>query len=298
MATLTTSPIWRDTYYVNNLNSAKFRIVLDGENIYSGKAVKYPDAGNLEINVNKVCRNYLESDIAQLLSTMPSTTTSYTHPYGQRTFQLYVNDSNVADYRFYQDYSYTSDKPTTGTNINISNPINGHYVLGMLKVKTTRTSNGSTSSVITQGSASSYAGLGYETRVKCTPYVLYYHNSYGGWDAFVIEGNVIKKDNYTTYTTDQVYKNFMPEFETNKYVNEIKTSYELNTNYLTDEQSDNLAKNLIGSIKVYLQNIEEGWVKPVIITDNSVTYQTYQGNNRKMAQYKINVTESQSKIRR
>ena len=140
--------------------------------------------------------------------------------------------------------------------------------------------------------------LGYETQVKCAPYALYYLNSYGGWDAFMIEGTVIKKDNYTTYTTDRVANNTTLEFELNKYVTEINTTYTLNTNYLSDEESANLAKNLIGSIRVYLHNIEEGWVKPVIITDTNVTYQTYQTNGRKLAQYQINVKESRTKIRR
>lgn len=298
MATLTTAPIWKDTYYTTASSAATYSIRLDGATIFSGKAVRYPNADNLKININKVCRNYLDSDIATLLNNMPSTSTSITQDDAQRTFQLYVGGSNVADYRFYQDYSYTQDKANTGSSIVVSNPINGHFVPGMLKVRTTRTSNSSTSTVSTTGSASSSTGLGYTTIVKCTPYVLYYLNSYGGWDAFVLEGNCTKRDAYTTYQTDRVFDNTTLEFETNKYVNEIKTSYELNTGLLNDEQAANLAKNLLGSIKVYLQNIEEGWVKPVIITDSNANYQTYQGNGKKMCQYKINVTESQSKIRR
>ena len=298
MATLTTAPIWKDTYYTSSAASANYTIKLNGDTIFSGKAVRYPNAEDLKININKVCRNYLDSDIATLLNSMPSSNTSLDQPNAQKIFQLYVGSANVRDYRFYQDYSYTDDKAATGTSITVSNPINGHFVPGMLKVRTQRTSNGSTTTVTTTGSASNSTGLGYTTVVKCAPYVLYYLNSYGGWDAFVLEGNCHKKDAYTTYQTDRVFDNTTLEFETNKYVNEIKTSYELNTGLLNDEQSENLAKNLIGSIKVYLQNIEEGWVKPVIITDNSVSYQTYQGNNRKLCQYKINVTESQSKIRR
>ena len=296
-------PVWKDTYYTTSADSVFFRIDLEGDTVYSGRAVKYPDAEELKININKICRNYLESDIEELLTLMPSTLTSQLHPHEQRTFTLYVDDVNVQDYVFYQDYSYNDDKPIGG-NINISNPINGHYVPGMLRLSTTRRTSltGGTIDAFTQGIAGEPTTpaeyLGYETQVKCAPYVLYYLNSYGGWDAFVIEGNTVKKDAYTSYQTDRAFNNTTIEFETNKYVNEIKTSYELNTGLLNDEQSANLAKNLIGSIKVYLQNIEEGWTKPVIITDNTVTYQTYQGNNRKLCQYRINVTESQSKTRR
>lgn len=297
MATIT-NPVWRNTYYTTTASSASYYITLDGEKIFSGKAVKYPGAENLQINLDKICRNYLESDIAELLTSMPGSTTSLSQPDSQRVFKLYVSGTNVNDYRFYQDYSYTTDKAVTGSSINVSAPINGHYFPGMLKVRTLRTSNSTTTSVTTQGSASSSSGLGYTTQVKCARYVLYYLNSYGGWDAFVIEGSGIKKDAMSSYQTDQVYDNKTLQFELNKYVNEIKTSYELNTGYLTDGQSDNLAKNLIGSVKVYLQDTIEGWVRPVVIDDKNVTYQTYQTNGRKLCQFKITVTESQSRLRK
>lgn len=293
MATIT-APIWKDTYYTTTADTVNYSIGLDGETIFTGKGVKYPGADEMFININKICRNYLECDIAALLTTMPSSNTNLDHPNAQRTFNFYTGSTLVNDYVFYQDYSYTDDKPTTGSSIVVSNPINGHFVPGMLKVRTYR----GTSSYYTTGSASSSTGLGYTTIVKCVPYVLYYLNSYGGWDAFVIEGTGIKKDAYTTYKTDQSYNNTTLQFETNKYVQEIKTSYELNTGLLSDEQSANLAKNLLGSIKVYLQNIDEGWLKPVIITDSNATYQTYQTNGRKLCQYKINVQMSQSKIRK
>ena len=293
MATIT-APIWKDTYYTTTADTVNYSIRLDGETIFTGKGVKYPGADDMQLNINKICRNYLECDIAGLLETMPSSNTNLNHPNAQRTFNFYTGSTKVNDYVFYQDYSYTNDKPTTGSSIIVSNPINGHYVSGMLKVRTYR----GTSSYYTTGSASSSTGLGYTTRVKCVPYVLYYLNSYGGWDAFAIEGTGVKKDAYTTYRTDQSYNNTTLQFETNKYVQEIKTSYELNTGLLSDEQSANLAKNLLGSIKVYLQNIDEGWIKPVIITDSNITYQTYQTNGRKLCQYKINVQESQSKIRK
>ena len=294
------SPIWKDTNYITNSPSAVYEIKLDGGTIYTGKAVRYPDAEYLKININKVCRNYLFSDIDDLLNELPVNITRQYHYNEQRTFNLFVDGDSAEDYTFYQDYSYDTTKPVTGTTI-VSAPINGHYTEGMMRLRTTRITSNSPV-VYTEG----YVGnpsqadeyYGYNVPVKCTPYVLYYLNSYGGWDAFVIEGNVVKKESISSYSTDAPFDNTTIEFETSKYVNEIKTSYELNTSYLTDEESENLAKNLIGSLRVYLHNIAEGWVKPVIITDNNVTYQNYTNNGRKLASYKINVTESQSKIRR
>lgn len=290
-------PIWRDTYYVSTADTLKYRILLDGEEIYAGKAVKYPDADEMLVNVNKICSNYLESNIDVLLNLMPESQTAITQSHAQRQFDFLVNGAVVENYVFYNDWSYSDDMAVTGSSINVSHPINGHYVPGMLKLRTTRTTS-STPVCTTTGQVGGGSSLGYTTQVKCTPYVLYYLNSYGGWDAFVIEGNTTKKDAFTTFTTDQSFNNTTIEFEYNKYVQEIKTTYVMNTGLLTDEQSKNLAKNLVGSIKVYLQNIDEGWVKPVVITDSNVDYQTYTTNGRKLSQYKITVQESQSKIRK
>lgn len=303
MPSLITRPIWQDTYYSSTADTLVYRIELEGETIYTGKAIKYPEAENVRININKVCRNYLESDIAEELEIMPDIRESVNNRYSQRRFNLFVDNVNVMDYQFYQDYSYGWEHNSLGVNV-VSKPITGHYAPGMLRMQTTRTSSSTSgaSSVYTECDAGEIADvddyLGYTTEVKCATYALYYLNSYGGWDAFLIEGTGTKQDDYTTYTTDRVADSASMEFELNKYVTEINTTYQLNTHYLTDEQSENLAKNLMGSIKVYLHNIGEGWVKPVIITDSKVTYQTYQTNGRKLSQYRITVKESRTKIRR
>ena len=133
---------------------------------------------------------------------------------------------------------------------------------------------------------------------QCINYVLYYVNARGGWDSFCIQGSGLKKENITAYTTDRSYNNNTMEFEQMRNVTEIQTVYELNTHYLTDEQSENLAKNLLGSNMVYLHDFKDGRIRPVIIQDKAVTYQTYQTNGKKLAQYKITVAESQIKHRR
>ena len=299
MATII-APIWEDTYYTTTSSPTVYRLALDGRTVFSGKAIKYPGAETLEINVNRLCQNYLETDIAELIEEMPISPRGIMHAEAQRTFNFYVDNTLINQYVFYQDYSYTHDKPISGDSIDVSAPINGHYVSGMLKLRTYRTSDEPNEQyfVTTVGGTIETPTLGYTTKVKCVPYVLYYLNSYGGWDAFVIEGTVLKKDNFTTFKTDRAFNNTTLQFETNKYVQEVRTTYELNTGLLNDEQAANLSKNLLGSVRAYLQNIDEGWFKPVIITDGAATYQTYQTNGRKLSQYKITVQESQSKVRR
>ena len=205
-------------------------------------------------------------------------------------FELWSNGYNLENYLIYYDYSYNYDKDIEG-NVITSNPVNGHYVDGMLKPKTIRISTNSSNQVYTDNDSTDYDVQG------CGNYVLYYLNTYGGWDAFLIEGNVVKKDGITSYSIDRAFNNTSIEFENKRYISEIKTSYEMSTGYLTDEQSENLAKNLIGSNMVYLHDLKEGVIKPVVIDDKSVTYQKY-SNTGKMAKYTLNISDSQQKIRR
>jgi len=277
-------PIWRDTYYTTTADTLSYRILLGGGLIYSGRAVIKPGADELRININKVCRNYLDSDIAELLDTTAATVTNYN---ACRTFELTDDSGNTLEtYTFLYDYDY--DDSWSGENKVMSNPVNGHYIDGMLKPKTSV----SGTTVTTTKSTGDY---GFE--VGCGD-VLYYLNSRGGWDAFVFEGASMKTDKITTYNTDRVFDNTTLDFENNRYVSEIKTTYTLNSPYLDDGQSANFAKNLLGSNRCYLHKMDEQRIFPVVITDTSVAYQTYRTNGMKLSQYKVSVEESQSKIRR
>lgn len=191
----------------------------------------------------------------------------------------------------------------------LGSPINGRYAEGALQLWSYVTYSDGKYRVITESRDTE--GYQYTCPVDKANYVLYYLNSYGGWNSFVIEGTVLKKDAITQYTTDKAFDNRTLQFEKDRYVSEISTSYELNTGYLSDWESANLAKNLIGSNKVYLHCLGEGYltngvdyfnipsfIKPVVITDVNVSYQTYETNGKKLSKYKINVQDSQSKIRR
>ena len=278
------APIYKDTYYTTSADTQYYRILVDGEVVYSGKAVKMPDADLIHININRVCRNYLDSNIVELLETSATTIINYN---ACRTFNVVdQNQESLEDYMFLLDYSYSSN--WNGTNATLSSPINNHFISGQLKLKTTVAS----SIVVTNKTTGDYS------KEVCGDVVLYYLNANGGWDSFAIEGTVTKKDTLTSFTTDRAFNNTTVEFETNRYISEIKTSYVLNTGYLSDVESEKLAKHLLSSNKVYMHNLKEGWIKPIVIDDTQITYQTYKGNNKKMSTYKINVKESQSKIRK
>ena len=59
--------IYSDTYYTSSASTLYYRIELDGAVIYSGKAVRMPNADEIKININKICQNYLSNDIEDIL---------------------------------------------------------------------------------------------------------------------------------------------------------------------------------------------------------------------------------------
>ena len=278
------APVYKDTYYTSTQASLEYSIEYNGDTIFAGKAYKMPGQSSMKININKVCQNYLHQDI----STLFTGATSERNYYAIGDFTLKNSTGGTIEtYKFLYCYDYSFDW-TGRTGTTLSQPICDTYLPGMMVLTTTVNS-----------SRNVYTNRTSPTKtVGCGKYGLYYVNARGGWDAFAIQGTGVKTDDITQYTTDKSFDNTTREFEANRYMSEIKTKYTLNTHYLTDEQSENIAKNLFSSNLVYLHNLEDGTIKPVIITDTSVSYQTYQTNGKKMAQYKINVTESQSKLRR
>lgn len=287
------SPIWKDVFYETTDDTFTYFINLVADEstsestIYEGKAYKAPNEDKIRININKICQNYLEpADINLLLTGDNESVTSYNCI---KEFKIYKGGTNTAlqTYVFVYDYDYGDG--WNGTARDLGLPINNHYIDGMLKLYSTMDGG---KRVVTYSNFSDY------NKKVCKDWVLYYVNAQGGWSSFVIEGTVTRTDKITQYTTDKYYDNTSYDFGTDRYVAEISTEYTLNTHYLSDEESQKVAHNIIPSNRVYLHNVTEGRIIPVNITDTSVKYQTYRNNGKKKAQYQFKVKESQLKVRR
>lgn len=130
-----------------------------------------------------------------------------------------------------------------------------------------------------------------------------YRNRFGGWDSFLIEGNIIKTDNYTklNYRTKGEY-NQMYDFRSSKYMDEkhtdnvsINTTYEAYTGWLSDEEAERLVFHLLSSPIVYFQDLnKENQVFdtdylsliPVRLTESSAEYKKFR-NGRRLVNYSI-----------
>lgn len=131
----------------------------------------------------------------------------------------------------------------------------------------------------------------------CARYAVIYQNAFGGWDSFLIEGTVYKNGKNTQHTYAKTYDTTTNEREKVNYANEIEYSYNCTTGWLTDEESERLAKHLLSSPNIYLQDLVEGTLIPVIISTNSYKFKTYQNEGKKMVNYNFILTESNIKVR-
>lgn len=274
--------IWKDTIYTEldtGLTVLTYYIT-DGTNtIFNGRSFRKPDEVSIKINVSRICSDYLMNELSAF------TAGNHTAPDAIKTFYLYNNDDELLNsYTFVYDWSY-DDIVYSGTT-NASHPINGHYTSGQKVITSTFNSSAYTNTVSVAG-ASSY----------CGKYALLYLNSYGGWDSFLIEGKSEKTDRYTSYTTTQFYNNTTNEFGKNRYVNEITSEWELHTGWLNDGQSANVVQNLLSSNKVYLQDIDNNRIIPVVITNTDAVYKQFK-NEKMFVSYEIQIEESQSKERK
>ena len=264
--------------------------------VFRGKVYKLPYQDYFRFNPMDIVTPYLHQDLDGFFA---SGGTSGTWVNNDAFLHFTVTFSGVAagDYAVLMNYDYGvdyQDLPDPGYvgpgDLLLSEPIDNYYPTGVYVFNTLW--KGSPAGYQTTYNLSS-AGTG------CAEYALYYVGLRGGWNTLVPQGTTIRKDknDYSTIqrTYDPIYPN---QHQTERYKNEITTSYVLNTGYLNDEQSANLARNLLSSNMVYLHNLNTNEILPVIITNSDVVYQTYQTNGKKLSQYQINVTESRTKIRR
>lgn len=284
------APIWRDIYYTSTAFSAlSYAVQIVGaQTIYTGRAFRKPYASAITINISKICQDYIKDSFRDV-DFRNYVGGTYVHPGSYLEFNLLnlANGTVLGTYGFVYDWSYEN---WNGLARIVSNPINGHTVSGMYDFSTMLRNVVATNSMelatninrIAQGNS-------------CGEIALYYKNRKGGWDTFLIEGNWTKKDEYTKYTYNRSFNNNTLEFENGTYHSQIITSYQLVTGWLNDQESENLAFNLLSSNEVYLHNLCEDKVYPVVIKDNTATYKTYKNNSRKLVNYQINVEESQRK---
>lgn len=124
----------------------------------------------------------------------------------------------------------------------------------------------------------------------CGQGYLLYRNRYGGWDSFLVEGNIYSYDGYERL--DAVYPSSKRKV-TDRIT--IRTRYEINTGWMNDEESGRLVYHLLSSPTVGLDifGSPSGMI-PVTVTVTQAEYKKFR-NGRKMVSYTITLEENKDK---
>ena len=138
---------------------------------------------------------------------------------------------------------------------------------------------------------------------NCGEGFLLYKNRFGGWDSFLIEGNIYKYDEYTRLTAiHPKYPNSYGHSREKKTDSStIKTTYEIHTGWLTDEQAERLVFHLMSSTTVSLRLFSDKNtgdfpynMVSVSIVNTSAEYKKFK-NGKKMINYTITLEENDTK---
>lgn len=123
----------------------------------------------------------------------------------------------------------------------------------------------------------------------CNRYVLHYVNAYGGRDSLLIEGNHVIEESLDRKTMKSEYSNRSASNRGLKnYVNELTKTITLHTGFLSDEQSARM-HHLFDSTDVYLEDLEEGMMIPVVLDATSHQRKTFRNQGGSMVAYDIAV---------
>lgn len=294
--------------------------------LFMGRSYLRPNASTNKIIVNKICQDYmdiplLEKDVLELsggynkfiLKSADGTRT-------YRTFR-FINDWSYDDYfntgilshpilkendKVYRNqllpFTVFGASETVGVTYGIQ--YGGHKDEYGNVIPDWSNGVNVTNDVITEvfpysgrtAGAVSYTinGKKYNIVNECVQYVLYYLNPWGGYDWFPIRGKVIEKDRITAYTYQQNYNNQTLEFGKRRYLTEISKHFTLHTQWMSEDESSRMWYLLQSNI-VYLHNLVENKIYPVVITN------TEQEHKRKLRgtriSYAIEVDLSQTRER-
>ena len=138
----------------------------------------------------------------------------------------------------------------------------------------------------------------YKVADLCPKYIVYYVNAFGGWDSLIIQGNDLESDALVRHTMKHDYDNaLISNRGTKDYAIEVTKTWQINTAWLTDNQSAKM-HHLLNSTEVYLYECASGKMIPVVLTDPAHEVKTYKGNGRRLNRYTFNAQLARDRVRR
>lgn len=298
--------IWKDVEFnFGSQSPATYTIYMGDELIYSGKSYKRPGETSNKILVNKIVQDYLvqpELDLESVGWYVNTKEFTLRNADGSRISHTYF---------FVNDWSYSDDFRTGNLSHHILNKqraVRGQmfpfsifaagqqvsmeygvrYIDGYTDDYGKPIEDWWSTEYITNGVSTDFFVVArrdakwidsvkigddtYYPEEPCAiPYVLYYVNPWGGYDWFPVTGKVTIKDNLTQYKYVKNYNNTTLGFGNNRYLTNIDRNFVINTNWLTQDESERMWY-LLESNQVYLHDIKNDKIMPVIITDTEIEH--------------------------
>lgn len=138
----------------------------------------------------------------------------------------------------------------------------------------------------------------YTVAKTCPRFNLLYKNPFGGYDTLLCEGSGTRKHSVARDTYKVDYDNSVQGREEWNYMNEVTESVELNTGYLTEDESSRMPY-LLDSPDVFLQDLDNPPViVPVVIATDSYAFQTVNKLGMKMRNHTFEVRVAQNTYKR
>lgn len=323
-------PIWKD-YYANlapaSVGSVGFAIMHDGKVIYTGKAYARPNEDYILVRINDICADYMVNNLGKetamafeialddegIWEVIDGVTFindwSYDDKHDPQTMGMsapingHISPNQWLIYTDYQKDSvimdFDGETPfSLVIPLTISADFNADFNADFAKsVEASHTDTALLNLSQFVGITSvSINGRVYKVVNGCK-YALYYRNAYGGWDSFLVEGNHKEVDELVRHTRETDYNNTILERAKHNYANEITKKMTLHTSWLSDDEAARM-HHLLNATEVYLCDIEEDKMIPVVLNSSTTEYKTYKNNGCKLVNYTIEIAFANDRIRR
>ena len=312
--------ISEDTYYTMSNGDLYYRLLeLESESVlYTGKI--YPGATN-KVKINDIIKDYMDINKYPFTSlfinnnnyynVLLQTSSDGNNWINQTKYYFYYNYDDKfemtntglisADYQVIDYFSPYQYFITSKMNANTYSTYDNVYLQAKLlpRYGGARTNigipkdRGTVVSSVLSGEAYEYINIVAPDRTikynqKCvdSDWVLYYINEAGGWNWMLYDGKNIKGSTVkrNTYLLDNKF--------TVSYKNDVTTTWDLTTKYLTDEQSDKL-EQIYKSPCVYMQEIAPNTTPfSVNIDTNSYQIKTYHNQGKKRFKQQMKVSKA------
>lgn len=295
--------------------------------LFAGRSYARPNDGSNKILVNQICKTYMEAPL------LNEDAVAVGGGYGE--FKLKSADGNTTYriYKFVNDWSYSNSFMTgvlshpilnndrkvfknqllpftvfgANESVNVVYGIQyggkkneyGETIQDWSNMATVK--NGVETEIFPYSGRSEGAisytidGNKYLITDECVQYVLYYVNPWGGYDWFPIRGKVVEKDSMTAYTYTQNFNNQTLDFGKKKYLGEIQKHFTLHTQWMSEDESSRMWY-LLQSNTVYLHNLVEDKIYPVVITNTEQEHKKRLLGTRISYQIEVDLSQIRERI--